>query len=270
MNAVRNRNAILTSSALLSAVILLSGTPAFSESVEQTFPVLQVGTHTYTNVTVTTKAKDYVFLLHSTGMANFKLKELSPEVLEQLGYALPKPRTNNIAVQMAKEAMAKVESPQVKQVEKEIEARIPADLKAQFAQLKTLPKPLVIYGALGILVTLYVFCCFCLSLICRKTGHPGGAMVWLPVLQIFPCLKAAGMSGWWFIALFVPILNIVAQVMWCIKIAQARGKSVVVGILLLLPVLNLFSFLYLAFSSDGKTEAPKQDAKITLMKFQSA
>ena len=78
------------------------------------------------------------------------------------------------------------------------------------------------------------------------------------------------MSGWWFIALFVPILNIVAQVMWCIKIAQARGKSVVVGILLLLPVLNLFSFLYLAFSSDGKAEAPKQEAKITLMKLQSA
>ena len=85
-------------------------------------------------------------------------------------------------------------------------------------------------------------------------------MVWLPVLQIFPCLKAARMSGWWFLALFIPVLNLVASIMWCVKIAQARGKSVLVGILLLLPVLNIFAFLYLAFSSDEKTEAPKQEA----------
>jgi len=257
-------------SALLGAVVLLSATTAFCDSVEQTFPVLQIGTRSFSNVTVTTKARDYVFLLHSTGMANFKVKELSPEVLEQLGYELPKPRTNNIAVQFAKEAMAKVETPQVKQVEQHIQANLSPELKFQLSQLQRLPPPVVFYGALGILVTFYIFYCFCLSLICKKTGHPGGAMVWLPILQIFPCLKAAGMSGWWFLGMFVPILNIVGQVMWCIKIAQARGKSVVVGILLLLPVLNIFAFLYLAFSSDGKAEAPKQEAKITLMKLQSA
>lgn len=253
---------------LLAALLLGTAASAWADASELTFPMLQIGTHTYTNVTVTTKAKDYVFLLHQTGMANFKVKELPPEVLEKLGYT-PK-STNTIAQQFAKQAMATVESPQVKQMGREIESRIPADLKAQLTQFRTLPPPTVIYGVLGALALLYLFSCYCLSMICTKAGHPGGAMVWLPVLQIFPCLKAAGMSGWWFVALFVPILNIVAHIMWCIKIAQARGKHVMVGILLLLPVLNIFAFLFLAFSSDGKAEAPKQEAKITLMKLQSA
>jgi hypothetical protein len=57
------------------------------------------------------------------------------------------------------------------------------------------------------------------------------------------------MSGWWFLAYFVPVLNIVAQVLWCFNISKARGKSVWVGVLLLLPVTGLFAFLYLAFSN---------------------
>jgi hypothetical protein len=270
MSAVRNRSTLKTLVAFLGAGLLLSSTPAFADAVEQTFPVLQIGTRTYTNVTVTTKTKDYVFLLHSAGMGNFKVKELTPEVLEQLGYEPPKPRTNNIAVQIAKEAMAKVESPQMKEVEKHIQANLTPEMKLRLDQLQRLPPTVVIYGALGLLVTFYVFGCLCLSMICKKTGHPGGVMVWLPVLQVFPCLKAAGMSGWWFLAMFVPILNIIAQVMWCFKIVQARGKSVVVGFLLLVPLVNFLALIYLALSSDGKQEPPKQEAKITLMKLQSA
>ena len=62
-------------------------------------------------------------------------------------------------------------------------------------------------------------------------------------------LRAAGMSGWWFLAYFVPLLNLVPLILWPLKIAKARGKSVWVGVLLLLPVINLFAFLYLAFSN---------------------
>jgi len=269
MNAVPNRSAILTTWAVAGALLLGSAVKVWAEAAELTFPVLKIGTRTYTNVTVTTKAKDYVFLLHSAGMANFKVKELTPEELVKLGYEPPKPKTNTIAKQIARQAIATVESPQVQQVEKEIEARIPPQLKAQFAQVQKLPPAVVMYGALGIAISFYLFYCFCLSLICKKAKEPGGVMVWLPVLQVFPCLKAAGMSGWWFLALFVPVLNIVAQVIWCLKITKARGKHPLVGVLLILPLVNLFAFLYLAFSSDGTADAPKQEAKITLMKLQS-
>ncbi|HSU56865.1 MAG TPA: hypothetical protein VLT36_22590, partial [Candidatus Dormibacteraeota bacterium] len=33
--------------------------------MEETFPVLTIGTQSYTNVTVTTKARKYIFILHS-------------------------------------------------------------------------------------------------------------------------------------------------------------------------------------------------------------
>ena len=98
-------------------------------------------------------------------------------------------------------------------------------------------------------------------LICRKTGNPPGVLVWVPVLQLFPMLRAAGMSGWWFLAYFVPLLNLVPPILWSLKIAKARGKSVWVGVLLLLPVTNLFAFLYLAFSdgaSAKRTKAPSR------------
>ena len=60
-------------------------------TTEETFEVLQVGSNTYRNVTVTTKGSDYIFIQHSTGMSNLKLAQLSPEVRDQLGYK-PEPK----------------------------------------------------------------------------------------------------------------------------------------------------------------------------------
>jgi hypothetical protein len=78
-------------------------------------------------------------------------------------------------------------------------------------------------------------------------------LVWVPLFQIFPMLRGAGMSPAWFIGYFIPVLNIVVQIMWCFKIAKARQKSPLVGVLLLLPGLSLLAFLYLAFS-DGVSD----------------
>jgi hypothetical protein len=268
MNAVKNRSKLTSFWALLGGLLMLSAPGLKADAVELTLPLLQIGTHTYTNVTVTTKAKDYVFLLHSTGMANFKVKDLSQDVLDQLGYTV-KPKTNVVAAQW-KAAIAKVESPQVKQMQQDIQARFPLDVNARLNQMKALP-PAMIFGALGALVFVYFFFCLCLSLICQKTGKPGGVLVWLPLLQIFPILKAAGMSGWWFLGWLIPGLNIVTQIIWCINIAKARGKHVISGILLLLPLFNIFALLYLAFSGNGeeKSKRPEQ-RKISLMTLEAA
>jgi hypothetical protein len=107
----------------------------------------------------------------------------------------------------------------------------------------------------GIALLLYFGFCYCCMLICKKTDKPPGALVWLPILQQFPLLRAAGMSYWWFLGYFVPVLNLVVPIVWCFKIAKACRKSAWVGLLLLLPVTNFFAFLYLAFS-DG---APKKE-----------
>jgi uncharacterized membrane protein YhaH (DUF805 family) len=99
-------------------------------------------------------------------------------------------------------------------------------------------------------------------LICKKIGQEPGVLVWIPILQVFPMLRAAGMSAWWFVALLLPVLSFVATILWCVKICRARGKSSWLGLLLLLPVTNLFTFLYLAFA-DGSDENEAAPGKIT-------
>jgi hypothetical protein len=259
--------------ALCVGLVLACGLPlpAGAELSEQVFPVLQIGTRTYTNVTITTRAKDYIFILHSAGMANVKLSELSPELRDQLGYAPAKPKqTNNVATVLAKQTLARLDAPEVKKFEDQLNERLTA-IHPDVAPLGRLSDPRVLLGILGFLVVWYLLVCACFHLICSKANHPGGVMVWLPVLQVFPLLRAAGMSGWWFLALFVPLLNIVAYVLWCFKIVEARGKHVVWAILLILPVTDGLAFLYLALSSAaGVAKTDRKDSRrIELMTLET-
>jgi hypothetical protein len=61
----------------------------------------------------------------------------------------------------------------------------------------------------------------------------------------------------------------VPLVLWPLKIAKARGKSVWVGVLLLLPVTNLFAFLYLAFS-DGVSDEADEGPEPKIMTLETA
>lgn len=221
----------------------------------ETFDVLQIGTRTYTNVTVTTKATNYIFIVHKAGMVSLKVADLPPGVRQQLGYAgapVSKAATNAAAV-WVKKGIARMDVPQIKHLRNNLEENFGWPAAAGLSAMH-LASPKLIFVALGVSLLLYLFYGYCLMLICRKTGNPPGALVWLPVLQLFPMLRAAGMSGWWFLAYLVPGLNLVAQVVWSVKIAKARRKSVWIGILLLLPVTNLFAFLYLAFSESASGE----------------
>jgi hypothetical protein len=240
------------------------------QAAEQTFEVLQTKTVTYTNVTVTTKAKNYIFILHASGMASIKIAELPSEVQQQLGYATadaPKRSTNAAAVWVKRE-IAKVDVPQLKALGKQLEQKWRGPAPSGPAALRLI-NPRVVWIILGVALLLYVFYCYCCMLICQKTGNPPGILVWLPVLQLFPMLRAAGMSGWWFLAYFVPLLNLVPTILWPFKIASARGKSAWVGVFLLLPITSLFAFLYLAFS-DRAADKDEEEAEPKIMSLQTA
>jgi hypothetical protein len=56
---------------------------------EETFAVLKVGNHTYQNVTVTTKGKNFIIIVHSGGIASIKTDLLPVTVLKRLGYLPP-------------------------------------------------------------------------------------------------------------------------------------------------------------------------------------
>jgi len=53
---------------------------------EQSFPLLQTKTGAYTNVTVTKKTKDWIFIIHAAGVCNVKASDLPTDARIMLGY----------------------------------------------------------------------------------------------------------------------------------------------------------------------------------------
>jgi hypothetical protein len=242
----------------------LSAEPGRKPSENETkFETIQIGTNVYRNVTVRTVSDDYIFIVHSAGMTSLKVTNLPPELRLSLGFAPPEPPrsvTSNATV-WAKETLAKIETPEIKQVEERIRGALFAGGDDGERSFPVIDPKILLIGGVG-LVVFYLLVCWCLSLICQKAGQPGGVLVWIPVLQLFPMFRAAGMSGWWFVAAILPGLNIIAQIVWAVKIVKARGKGVWVTVMMLLPITNFFALLYLAFSSAPAAEPPVKRVEV--------
>jgi len=69
---------------------LLVAALTFTVRAGEKFPVLHAGTDTYTNVTVTKVTATDVFFTCTSGMANVKVKDLSPELQKHFSFGLPK------------------------------------------------------------------------------------------------------------------------------------------------------------------------------------
>ncbi len=96
----------------------------------------------------------------------------------------------------------------------------------------------------------YGFYCYLMKRICENAGTEPGVLIWMPLLQIVPIFKAAEMSLLWILALFIPFAGalLVTVILW-VKLCQACNKPAWLGILALLPFVNLILAIYLAFSS---------------------
>src|SRR6266850_3100640 len=254
-SSVKCRAPAFTLSVLI-LILLACGRGLAAAAMEETYPLLQIGTITYTNVTVTTKAKKYIFILHSTGMANIRVADLPPDISKAMGYVeLEKKDQAKVAAATAwaRQTLARFETPAVMAMEQKVQQGWQSRSAEQLKQALPANQTTVL-AALGCLLALFLFFCYCCMLICKKTGHEPGVLIWLPLLQIFPLLRAAGMSPLWFLAYLIPGLNILAQIVLSFKLAKARGKSAWVGFFLLVPVISLFAFLYLAFSGGPPAE----------------
>lgn len=284
----------LLKTVLSLAICSFALVPKSASANEETFPTLQVGTHVYTNVTVTTKAKRYIFIQHSTGMENIKVGDLTEEIRTQLGY-VPEVTKSQKARDWAKGKLSDIkigDAAAMKDPKKWQEQSAVVVDKARALDRK-------LCGAiLG--TTLLVYLCFaaCCMLICRKAGSSPGILVWLPFLQVIPMMRAARMSLVWL--LFLPltfgavaagpvvsqawapfcvlisglsfVVLIIGRIVWCFKIADARGKSFLTGLFLLLPLTSWLAFLYLALSdSVPEPSAPKEDSRTAhLMTLETA
>lgn len=104
-----------------------------------------------------------------------------------------------------------------------------------------------VHVILGVLSYLYV--AICLYLIATKTGEDNAWFAFVPILNLVLILSISGKPIWWILLLFIPFVNIVILALIFMGMAQARGKSPWLGLLALIPGVNLGYFGYLAFSA---------------------
>src|SRR6266705_4211359 len=234
---------------VLVGVSLLWIAPA-AIGADEAITLLQTGKAKYKNVLVTDRNGTNIYIRHDGGLANVKIGDLPPDVQQSLGYATPEEdvssQASRILRRVGKSAAFKI-------------ARSPGGATVKVGDFEIQLTSADIIGiAVGAAVA-YVIFCSCSLLLCRKTGKEPGLLIWIPILQIFPLLGAAGMSWRWSLTFFVPVLNLVAWMGWCVNIAISRRKSLWWALLLILPVTNVFAFVYLALSS---VDSPKGGSRI--------
>ena len=89
-----------------------------------------------------------------------------------------------------------------------------------------------------------------------KAGEAGWKSL-IPFYNTYLLFRIAGRNGWWFLALFVPLLNIFATIMLSIDLAKHFGKSTVFGVVGLW-LFSIVGYFMLAFGSAAYV-GPKHD-----------
>ena len=242
---------------LLSAsAIAKPGEMKMGTDTENTFPVLQTRAGAYTNVTVTKKTKDWIFILHSAGVCNVKVSDLPDDALITLGYEKPPdPKADAAKSSSTNQQLAQLTHIKFDEV-KQFATGWRQDSKAQMAQVRAFmaANPMAVGIVLGSWAVSYIFFASCFWCICRKTHIAPGPLVWVPILWLIPLLRAANMPRVWFFAFFIPGINLIASIVFAIKLVKSRGKNPWLAVPLLLPPITLLVFLYLAFSESAPVE----------------
>jgi len=115
---------------------------------------------------------------------------------------------------------------------------------------------IMMFIVLMLILTIYLT--LCMQIIAQKIGTEPTWLAWIPVANMFLMCKMAGISYWWlllFLISLVPFLNIIGifinlgfgGYIWY-KIARARKKPGWIGVLTIVPIVNLFFISYLAFA----------------------
>ncbi len=130
--------------------------------------------------------------------------------------------------------------------------------------------------ALILPIALYIFFAVMLFLIAQKTNTSSAWLAFIPIANVFLMVRIAGKPIWWIVLLFLPaispaigflgsvdptdgiivmaltvLVSLVCLAAWLfvdLGIADARGKSVIWGVLLFIPCTNPIALAYLGLS----------------------
>ncbi len=103
---------------------------------------------------------------------------------------------------------------------------------------------------------LYLYSSLCIFLIARKLNVSGAWTAWLPIIQIWALIASAGKPCWWVLLLFIPFANIIVAIYLWMCITENLGRGKALGLLMLVPVVNLIMLGVLAFSGEGSGPRP--------------
>jgi len=239
---------------------------------ERHFASLIIGELTYTNVWVHRQTNFNILIRHSGGIDTIKLTDLLQSELDAL-----RPQLGELAnIQEVKES--EIVSRLKDMQQSEIPAAYRVQLETRWKDVEPMLMALLL-PVLGGLVLVHFISSFFISSLCKKTNTKAGLEVWLPLVNQTALLRAGGLPGVWallgFMAPLIPVAVFSAQllplaslpgmivvaisalfvlasavvwIVWCFKICIARQKSGWLGILLLIPGLNLLTITYLAFA----------------------
>lgn len=234
--------------------MILAGLGGFLvRAVDVQLPLLKIGTDVFTNVTVYQMTPTDIFVRHERGFGNAKISSLDDNTLRLLGL-----KTANSEAASSGATISKgISADAVKTALASVNLNLPANSPANDLVKQVKASPQLLYGLLAGLVVGYLFYCYCLHRLCINAGTKPGLLVWLPILQMFPLLRAARMPVWWIIIFCLPLINVLAHLLWCARVSRACGKGMLAGLLLFLPLTNIVALLYLAFAGGGETPVEK-------------
>jgi hypothetical protein len=99
-----------------------------------------------------------------------------------------------------------------------------------------------------IFAVIYIYSSLCLYLIAKKLDVPAAWTAWIPIVQVWAFLRSAGKSLVWVLLLLVPLVNTIVGVYLWMCISENCGRNKWLGLLMLLPIVNLIYLGVLAFS----------------------
>ena len=115
---------------------------------------------------------------------------------------------------------------------------------------------MIIY--LVIAIASYIYTSLCLFLIAKKLDVPAPWTAWVPIIQVWTFVNAAGKPWWWILLLLVPIVSIIAGIYLWVCITENLGRNKWLGLLMLVPIVNFVFLGMLAFSkSEGGGYTPE-------------
>ncbi len=100
-----------------------------------------------------------------------------------------------------------------------------------------------------------IFYAVALSRIAVRTDTENGWMAWIPLAHTYLAIQVARRPGWWLILYFVPLVQILVDVLVWMGIAETCGKSRWFGLLTLLPFVNVLLIGWLAFGKDRENKS---------------